>query len=54
MSEALIRTEDLTLEEVDNLYVDTKIDRENIEALKSNQPLLLIGSRGTGKTDCDQ
>lgn len=50
MSEALIRTEDLTLEEVDNLYVDTKIDRENIEALKSNQPLLLIGSRGTGKT----
>ena len=50
MSEALIRTEDLTLDEVDNLYVDTKIDRENIVALKSNQPLLLIGSRGTGKT----
>ena len=50
MSEALIRTEDLTIEEVNNLYVDTVIDRENIEALKSNQPLLLIGSRGTGKT----
>lgn len=50
MSEALIRTEDLTIEDVDRLYVDTKIDRENINALKSNQPLLLIGSRGTGKT----
>lgn len=50
MSEALIRTEDLTIEEVNRLYVDTLVDRENIEALKSNQPLLLIGSRGTGKT----
>lgn len=50
MSEALIRTEDLTIDEVNRLYVDTLVDRENIEALKSNQPLLLIGSRGTGKT----
>lgn len=50
MSEALIRTEDLTSDEVDKLFVDIKIDRENINALKSNQPLLLIGSRGTGKT----
>lgn len=30
--------------------VETAMDRENIEALKSYQPLLLIGSRGTGKT----
>lgn len=50
MSEALIRTEDLTIDDINRLYVDTVIDRENIEALKSNQPLLLIGSRGTGKT----
>lgn len=50
MSEALIRTEDLTIDEINKLYVDTIVDRENIEALKSNQPLLLIGSRGTGKT----
>ncbi|WP_395547104.1 MULTISPECIES: hypothetical protein [unclassified Lacrimispora] len=50
MSEALIRTEDLTSDEVNKLFVDIKIDRENINALKSNQPLLLIGSRGTGKT----
>lgn len=50
MSEAFIRTEDLTIDEVNELYVDTVVDRENIEALKSNQPLLLIGSRGTGKT----
>ena len=35
---------------VKELYVETAMDRENIEALKSFQPLLLIGSRGTGKT----
>lgn len=50
MSEARIRTEDLTIDEVNELYVETAMDRENIEALKSYQPLLLIGSRGTGKT----
>nr|WP_024838521.1 hypothetical protein [Clostridium sp. 12(A)] len=50
MSEALIRTEDLTPTEINDLFVETKIDRENIIALKSNQQLLLIGSRGTGKT----
>lgn len=45
-----LRTEDLTLEEIDKFYVDTKHDRENIEFLKSNATGLLIGSRGTGKT----
>lgn len=50
MSEARIRTEDLSIDEVNELYVETAMDRENIEALKSYQPLLLIGSRGTGKT----
>lgn len=50
MSEARIRTEDLSIDEVNELYVETAMDRENIEALKSFQPLLLIGSRGTGKT----
>ena len=50
MSEARIRTEDLSIDEVKELYVETAMDRENIEALKSFQPLLLIGSRGTGKT----
>ena len=50
MSEARIRTEDLSIDEVKELYVETEMDRENIEALKSFQPLLLIGSRGTGKT----
>ena len=45
-----LRTEDLTLEEVGELYVDTKHDRENIEFLKSNATGLLMGSRGTGKT----
>lgn len=45
MSEARIRTEDLSIDEVKELYVETAMDRENIEALKSFQPLLLIGSR---------
>lgn len=35
MSEARIRTEDLSIDEVKELYVETEMDRENIEALKS-------------------
>lgn len=50
MNEASLRTEDLTTEEINNLFVMSDTDQENISALKSNQPLLLIGSRGTGKT----
>ena len=50
MNSFTLRTEDLTLDEISNIYVDTKLDRENIEFLKSKTPGLLIGSRGTGKT----
>ncbi len=45
-----LRTEDLSIEKINKFYVDTKLDRENIEFLKSNVTGLLIGSRGTGKT----
>lgn len=45
-----LRTEDLTIEEIEKYYVDTKIDRDNINFLKSNVTGLLMGSRGTGKT----
>lgn len=45
-----LRTEDLSLEEIEKFFVETKLDRENIDFLKSNVTGLLIGSRGTGKT----
>lgn len=50
MESFTLRTEDLTLDEIAEIYVDTKLDRENIDFLKSNAAGLLIGSRGTGKT----
>lgn len=46
----ILRTEDLSIEEISKFYVDTKHDRENIDFLKSNVTGLLVGSRGTGKT----
>lgn len=46
----IIRTEDIKSKEIKNIYVETKSDREIINKLKSNSPLLLIGSRGIGKT----
>lgn len=45
-----LRTEDLSLEDIEQYFVETKLDRENIDFLKSNNIGLLIGSRGTGKT----
>ena len=36
--------------EIARYFVETAGDREIIESLKSNQPTLLVGSRGTGKT----
>lgn len=50
MSEAFIRTEDINPKEVKDFFVATDNDRDIIEALKGIQPLLLVGSRGTGKT----
>lgn len=50
MSDAVIRTEDLSLNEVKDLFVETDSEREIIECLKSKQTILLVGSRGTGKT----
>lgn len=50
MNTFTFRTEDLSLEEIESFFVETKIDRDNINFLKSNVTGLLIGSRGTGKT----
>ncbi len=46
----VIRTEDLRPEEVLNLFVPTEKDLQLIEKLKSATPLILEGSRGTGKS----
>ena len=50
MSEAFIRTEDIDPKEVKRFFVETDNDRDIINSLKGTQPLLLVGSRGTGKT----
>ena len=46
----VIRTEDLRPEEVLDLFVPTEKDLQLIEKLKSATPLILEGSRGTGKS----
>ena len=46
----IIRTEDLRPEEVLGLFVPTERDQQLISALKSPSPLILEGSRGTGKS----
>lgn len=44
------RTEDISPENIKKVFVQTDMDRENINFLKNNTPGLLVGSRGTGKT----
>ena len=50
MNEAIIRTEDIDPKDIQNFFVETERDREIINQLKGKQPLLVVGSRGTGKT----
>ncbi len=46
----VIRTEDIRPEEILNLFVPTERDLQLISALKSASPVILEGSRGTGKS----
>lgn len=46
----VIRTEDLRPEEILKIFVPTERDLQLIAALKSASPLVLEGSRGTGKS----
>lgn len=46
----LFRTEDIHLEEILEMYVETEGDREIVNDLKSRVPVLLRGSRGVGKS----
>ena len=50
MSELFYRTEDIKPEEVLTYYVETTEDKAIIDALKGRNPILLVGSRGVGKS----
>ena len=50
MNEAFIRTEDIDPAAVNNYFVETDKDKEIIDLLTGKQPVLVVGSRGTGKT----
>lgn len=50
MSDAVIRTEDINPRDIKKYFVETTEDRNIINSLKSRQAMLLVGSRGTGKT----
>jgi len=46
----LFRTEDIRSEELANYFVETDQDRSIINSLKSVNPVVLVGSRGVGKS----
>jgi len=50
MSEFKFRTEDIRPEEILPLFVATKQDRSIVDQLKAPTPVVLEGSRGTGKS----
>ena len=50
MSNFVIRTEELEDSQLKDLYVETENDNEILNKLKSQSPVLLVGSRGMGKS----
>lgn len=50
MADLLYRTEDIPSEDLLDLFVETKQDREVIELIKATSPVILVGSRGVGKS----
>ena len=50
MSNFYLRTESIKPEELLHLYVQSKQDEQIIRALRSSEPCVLEGSRGTGKS----
>lgn len=50
MEELYIRTEDIRADEVLNLFVETSEDRRVVSTLCSQTPVVLVGSRGVGKS----
>lgn len=45
-----IRTEDIKLDDIPKLYVEMQQDKASIEALKGTSPVIIVGSRGVGKS----
>ena len=50
MAEFVYRTEELTNEQISELYVSTSYEQDIIDKLKAPSPVLLVGSRGVGKS----
>jgi hypothetical protein len=50
MDELVFRTEELSKEQIKSYYVPSGNDREIVDYLKSKTPVILVGSRGIGKT----
>lgn len=50
MEEILIRTEDIPLADILNMFVETENDRQIVNCLKGKMPYILVGSRGVGKS----
>lgn len=50
MEDFRIRTEDLKEDEILNMFVKTRRDARIVDSLKSPTPVILEGSRGTGKS----
>lgn len=49
-NELLIRTEDITEDKILDLYVATSQDKTYVNELKKTTPIILVGSRGVGKS----
>ncbi len=50
MLELIYRTEDISSEDLEKLFVETSLDRQTIDALKAPSPIVIVGSRGVGKS----
>lgn len=49
-NEIIVRTEDIKDGDLLNVYAETESEKKHIDFLLNRTPILLIGSRGTGKT----
>ena len=50
MTDFLFRTEDITNEELLTFFVEGDSDRQIIDRIKGRNPIILVGSRGVGKS----
>lgn len=50
MTDFLFRTEDIAPEDLQKLFVENQFDRQLVDSLKGRNPIILVGSRGVGKS----